>query len=161
MVRRSRSIPAVLLTFLALQTPAAVADTLSLGLSSDRDRDATGAAIEYRWTGSLVSKPRLEAGWAMAAQADSNGNAWVGLGVAAAYRLGDSLFVEGSFMPGYYAEGDDPLGGDSQFRTMLGLGVDISGTDAVSLAVSHFSNGGLDDYNPGANTLLLQWTKRF
>lgn len=137
------------------------AETVGLGVTTDPDRDATGAALEVRWDGSLLSRPRVEAGWALGAQADGNGNGWVGMGVAATWRIGERAFFEGSFMPGYYTAGEDPLGGDTLFRTSVGLGLDISARDALTLSVSHFSNAGLEAYNPGANTLALNWMRRF
>ena len=66
-------------------------------------------------------------------------------------------------MPGYYDRGSDgtPLGGNIQFRGLVGVGYKISNTQRVSLAIDHKSNAGLEDKNPGSETLVLRYTKRF
>lgn len=140
--------------------PAAFADTAVLGGIRDIDRGGYGGVIEYN---TLEPDPAggLSLGFGAALQSDSDGDRWVGVGVAAELGLGETFFVEGSFMPGHYRAGATRLGGSLHFRTTVGLGVNLDARNALSLGVSHLSNAGLDDYNPGTDLVTLRYLRRY
>jgi hypothetical protein len=72
-----------------------------------------------------------------------------------------NAFVEASFMPGYYWQGDTDLGHHLQFRSLIGFGWTLSHNSAVILSLDHISNAGLDIRNPGAETLALRYRLSF
>lgn len=96
---------------------------------------------------------------AAAADVTTTGDAFLGLGLAARWPLGQRWFIDASVLPGYYSEGNDNnrLGGHFQFRSTLGLGRRLAGGGAVSLALSHKSNAETQERNPGLESLMLRW----
>jgi hypothetical protein len=101
-------------------TSIANADTAVIGAVRDIHRGGYGGMIEYHWTETLATKPNWSAGWAGAAHTEADDDRWIGFGVSAEYGLTDGVFVEASFMPGYYSEGATDLGGNLHFRTTVG-----------------------------------------
>ena len=90
--------------------------------------------------------------------ATDNGDVFVGAGVSALRPLSNGWHLEGSFAPGYYinSEASTDLGNDLEFRTLVGLGRTLSNGTRLSIALSHISNGGIGDRNPGVNLLSLR-----
>ena len=88
-----------------------------------------------------------------------NGDFFVGGGFSTVYPLKNDWFIEASFAPGYYGNAEDAtdLGNDLEFRTLFGLGRTLSNGNKVSLALSHKSNAGLGDSNPGVNAFTLRF----
>jgi len=86
------------------------------------------------------------------------GAVWVGAGAKVRWELGPDVFVEGSIMPGYYEAGDGPdLGGSLQFRSALGVGYEFAGGATVTVLYDHRSNAGIEDLNPGLETLSIRY----
>ncbi|MDV7201828.1 acyloxyacyl hydrolase [Roseovarius sp. 10] len=146
---------------LLFTTTAASADTAVVGAVRDIHRGGYGGMIEYHWTETLAAKPNWSAGWAGAAHTEADDDRWIGFGVSAEYGLTDSVFVEASFMPGYYSEGATDLGGNLHFRTTVGIGYAVSNAYAVSVAVSHWSNGSIEAWNPGTDMVMLRLLRRY
>ena len=142
-------------------TGIAGADTAVVGAVRDIHRGGYGAMIEYHWTETLAAKPNWSAGWAGAAHTEADDDRWIGFGVSGEYGLTDSVFVEASFMPGYYSEGATDLGGNLHFRTTVGIGYAVSDAYAVSVAVSHWSNGSIEAWNPGTDMVMLRLLRRY
>ncbi|MCV2876211.1 acyloxyacyl hydrolase [Rhodobacteraceae bacterium XHP0102] len=140
---------------------AAYADRSVIGGVRDSNNDGNGLVVEYHWTGGLRDTGAFTAGWAASALTDSNDNGFVGFGVSGEYGFGGRGFVEASFMPGYYSEGDVDLGGSLHFRSTLGIGAHITDRTALSLAVTHISNAGLKDRNPGMDLVMLRLSRRY
>lgn len=84
---------------------------------------------------------------------------FIGAGVWLRWGWSSGWFVDVSLMPGYYDEGTpgNNLGNDLEFRSLLGLGYQLTGGQSLSVAVSHKSNASISDVNPGADALLLRW----
>ena len=139
----------------------AISDTSVIGLVRDPNNQGTGVVAEYHWTGTLAEGDRFTAGWASTVLADTNHNGFVGFGVSTEYQTSDTDFIEFSFMPGYYKEGDIDLGGHMHFRSTLGIGTNITDNAALSLAFSHISNGGLNERNPGMDMFMLRLAHRY
>ena len=142
-------------------TGIASADTAVIGTVRDIHRGGYGGMIEYHWTETLAAKPNWSAGWAGAAHTEADDDRWIGFGVSGEYALTDSVFVEASFMPGYYSEGATDLGGNLHFRTTVGIGYSVSDAYAVSVAVSHWSNGSIEAWNPGTDMVMLRLLRRY
>ena len=82
-------------------------------------------------------------------------------GVQAMYKVG-SLNVTPSFTPGLYGEGNGKnLGHIVEFKSELQLTVDFFENSEFGLKYNHISNANLGDKNPGANSYMLNFLKRF
>lgn len=88
--------------------------------------------------------------------ATSEGGGFVCAGAGRALSLSPGWSATVSFAVTGYATGDGPdLGGALQFRSALEIGYDVVPELTVGLGVAHLSNAGLDDHNPGVETLAL------
>jgi hypothetical protein len=142
-------------------TSIASADTAVIGAVRDINRSGYGGMIEYHWTETLAAKPNWSAGWAGAALTEADNDRWIGFGISSEYALADGIFLEASFMPGYYSEGATDLGGNIQFRTTVGIGYLMSDTNALSFAVGHLSNAQIEAWNPGTDMVMLRLLRRY
>lgn len=127
-----------------------------------RSQDTALLSLEYIHE-PFHSASRFEAAWSGAAQVHATGDIFVGIGITATYALGGSWFVQGSVMPGAYVEhlSVNNLGSRFEIRSLLGVGYRLGGRDALSLAVSHLSNASTAQFNPGVNSVLLRYHRRF
>ncbi|MFE3838570.1 acyloxyacyl hydrolase [Pseudogemmobacter sonorensis] len=158
----------LLLATLAASTPAPVAaQELILGAGhSDFNavRAENGAVIsaEYRGRG-FARILGAEAAFSAALDLHETGDAYLGAGLALRWRETERWFIEAGVMPGLFARSSsrNDLGGALHFRSFLGVGWRIDENSAISLAAIHKSNAHLESYNPGLNTLLLRWHRRF
>jgi hypothetical protein len=158
---------ALLASVVLLAGSAAPAGDLVVGLGADNiDHDdvpeATTLHVEYQ------TDPLVTFGWggisAMGVlEVDDQSDNYAGVGLSAIWNASARWFVEGSFAAGHYENGSDvlDLGGNLQFRTLLGIGYRLSDRTRVSLALDHLSNGGLDDTNPGRNAVFLRVARSF
>jgi hypothetical protein len=152
----------IALAFCGLMATAPLqAQDLSFGLTTDIDTGAVGGVVEVHGAPVFGQTGGLTGRWGVAARGDLDGNAWVGAGFVLNLPVSDAFFVEASFMPGYYAEGDRDLGGNLHFRSLVGLGYGVAPRGAVVLTLDHISNGGIDEPNPGAETLSLTYRMAF
>jgi len=82
-------------------------------------------------------------------------------GVQAEYQLG-SLAITPSFAPGYYGAGNGKdLGYPLEFKTEIQMSYDLSNTTHLGMSYNHISNASLGDKNPGANSYMFNFLKRF
>ena len=82
-------------------------------------------------------------------------------GVQAQYKLG-ALNLTPSFTPGIYHEGDGKdLGHLIEFKSELQISLDLSKTSELGFSYNHISNASLGDKNPGANSYMFNFTKKF
>lgn len=71
----------------------------------------------------------------------------------------DQLFIIPNFAVGAYGEGDGKdLGGAIQFRSGLELAYQFPAKQRVGVAFNHISNASIYDKNPGAETLLVNFS---
>jgi len=140
---------------------SASSQELSFGLTTDIDRNDLGVVVEFHGQPVFGSSDALSGGWGVAARVDVERNAWVGAGFVLNFAVTDKAFVEASFMPGYYWEGDTDLGNDLQFRSLVGFGYSVAPGSALILSLDHISNAGIDPRNPGAETLALRYQVSF
>ncbi len=135
---------------------SSIAQGFVIGGGADPDGGG-GVVMEYHkggeFSGGAENWP-----WAAALRADADSDLWIGAGMHVQLDLSSWMFVEASFMPGYYNPEDTDLGGNLHFRSLLGLGVSVSDHSAFSLSVDHLSNGGLTSHNPGSEMVSLRYT---
>ena len=86
---------------------------------------------------------------------------YVYTGVQAQYKLGKVNFNP-SFTPGFYHEGvGKDLGHVIEFKSELQLSLDLIGDSELGISYNHISNASLGDKNPGANSYMLNFLKKF
>ena len=74
----------------------------------------------------------------------------------------DYLTISPSFAVGYYDEGDGKdLGHEIEFRTQIQLLFEISSNSELGFSYNHISNASLGDKNPGANSYMFNFAKKF
>ena len=67
-----------------------------------------------------------------------------------------------SFAVGLYEEGDGKdLGHTIEFKTQIQILFDISSSSEIGISYNHISNASLGDKNPGANSYMFNFTKKF
>ena len=82
-------------------------------------------------------------------------------GVQAQYRIG-KLNIIPSFTPGLYGEGEGKdLGHIIEFKSEVQLSLDIFSNSELGFSYNHISNASLGDKNPGANSYMFNFLKRF
>ena len=82
-------------------------------------------------------------------------------GVQAQYKIG-ALNIIPSFTPGLYGEGDGKdLGHIIEFKSELQLSIDLLQNTELGFSYNHLSNASLGDKNPGANSYMFNFMKKF
>ena len=82
-------------------------------------------------------------------------------GVQAQYKIGVLNFTP-SFTPGYYKEGDGKdLGHALEFKSEIQLSLELPKDSQLGFSYNHLSNASLGDKNPGANSYMLNFFKKF
>ena len=67
-----------------------------------------------------------------------------------------------SFTPGLYSEGDGKdLGHVIEFKTELQISYELSSNSELGFSYNHISNASLGDKNPGANSYMFNFIKKF
>ena len=86
---------------------------------------------------------------------------YVYTGVQAQYSIGKVNIVP-SFAPGLYGEGNGKdLGHIIEFKSELQLSFDLFSNSELGFSYNHISNASLCDKNPGANSYMFNFLKRF
>ena len=74
----------------------------------------------------------------------------------------DYITISPSFALGYYDEGDGKdLGHEIEFKTQIQLLFEISSNSELGFSYNHISNASLGDKNPGANSYMFNFAKKF
>ena len=148
---------------LMLGAQAAQAQSIVFGagfadFSHSAASDEAAFSLEYQHR-PFHQGTRFSTAWGTALTVDTAGNIHAGVGLIGFYTFADRWFVEGSVMPGYYAEGDElnDLGGEFQIRSLLGIGFALNNGNKLSFAVTHKSNASTQDSNPGVNQALMRY----
>jgi lipid A 3-O-deacylase len=82
-------------------------------------------------------------------------------GVQAQYKLGAINFTP-SFAPGLYFEGDGKdLGHIIEFKSELQFSFNVFQNSELGFSYNHLSNASLGDKNPGANSYMFNFLKKF
>ena len=87
--------------------------------------------------------------------------AYVYTGVQAQYKLGN-INLTPSFTPGLYHEGDGKdLGHIVEFKSEVQLSLDLLNNSEFGFSYNHISNASLGEKNPGANSYMFNFLKKF
>ena len=87
--------------------------------------------------------------------------AYIYTGVQAQYKIG-ILNLTPSFTPGLYHEGDGKdLGHMIEFKSEVQLSLDLSQSSEFGFSYNHISNASIGDKNPGANSYMFNFLKKF
>ena len=82
-------------------------------------------------------------------------------GIQAFYNIGKINFTP-SFAPGVYSQGDGKdLGHTIEFKSELQFSLDLSSESELGFSYNHISNASLGDKNPGANSYMFNFLKKF
>ena len=82
-------------------------------------------------------------------------------GVQANYKLGSMNFTP-SFTPGYYNQGDGKdLGHALEFKSEVQLSIELPKDSQFGFSYNHLSNASLGSKNPGANSYMFNFLKKF
>ena len=86
---------------------------------------------------------------------------YVYTGVQAQYKIG-VLNLTPSFTPGLYNSGDGKdLGHIVEFKSEIQLSLDLPRDSQFGFSYNHLSNASLGDKNPGANSYMFNFFKKF
>ena len=90
-----------------------------------------------------------------------NNAGYIYTGIQAQYKAG-KLNITPSFTPGLYGEGDGKdLGHVLEFKSELQLSLDLSSNSELGFSYNHISNASLGDKNPGANSYMFNFLKKY
>ena len=90
-----------------------------------------------------------------------NSAAYVYTGIEWNFDLGGINFTP-SFTPGLYSEGDGKdLGHVIEFKSELQASFNISKNTSLGMSYNHISNASIGDKNPGANSYMVNFLKKF
>ena len=82
-------------------------------------------------------------------------------GVQAEYDLG-FFTITPSFAPGYYNEGSGKdLGAPLEFKSEVQMSFNLSDSSNLGMSYNHISNASLGTKNPGANSYMFNFLKKF
>jgi lipid A 3-O-deacylase len=82
-------------------------------------------------------------------------------GVQAQYKVG-AMNVTPSFTPGYYNSGNGKdLGHAVEFKSEVQLSLDLPKDSEFGFSYNHISNASLGTKNPGANSYMFNFLKKF
>ena len=91
----------------------------------------------------------------------SDNAGYIYTGVQAQYKIG-ILNITPSFTPGLYHEGDGKdLGHMLEFKSEVQLSLDLSKNTELGFSYNHLSNASFGDKNPGANSYMFNFLKKF
>ena len=91
--------------------------------------------------------------------ADNAGYVYTGFQVP--YKSGSMTFTP-SFTPGLYSEGNGKdLGHVIEFKSEIQLTYELSSSSEFGFSYNHISNASLGDKNPGANSYMFNFIKKF
>ncbi len=86
---------------------------------------------------------------------------YVYTGVQAMYKVGN-INITPSFTPGLYHKGDGKdLGHMLEFKSEVQLSLDLPRESQFGFSYNHISNASLGDKNPGANSYMFNFLKKF
>ena len=82
-------------------------------------------------------------------------------GIQAEYKVG-GLLITPSFAPGYYGEGNGKdLGTPLEFKSEIQVAFDFNDSTHLGMSYNHISNASLGNKNPGANSYMFNFLKKF
>lgn len=93
------------------------------------------------------------------ANVDTDGALYGYAGINYDLYVTDGFVITPNFMVGAYSEGDGKdLGGTLEFRSGIEAAFEFKDASRVGVAFNHISNASIYEHNPGAETLLLNYS---
>ena len=90
-----------------------------------------------------------------------NNAAYAYTGIQAEYSLGKINIIP-SFTPGIYGKGDGKdLGHALEFKSEIQISFDLFSNSELGFSYNHISNASLGEKNPGANSYIFNFLKKF
>ncbi len=91
----------------------------------------------------------------------ADGAMYLYTGIETDYDLG-RFQITPSFTPGFYSKGDGKdLGHILEFKSEVQVSMDLGESTNFGLSYNHISNASLGDKNPGANSYMFNFLKKF
>ncbi len=160
MITMKKTLP-MALCLLALFPSESIADdflNLSVGYYDVLDdHDGADFRLEYRPDIALLGenlKPFI------GGEVTSKGSLWGGGGMLYDLNITDNIYLTPSAGIGLYTNGDSDVDLDYplQLRSQLEISYELLTENRISLSLSHMSNAGLGDSNPGTETISLGYS---
>lgn len=127
--------------------------TFGVGAFDFTDSDHRSAQFELQYRSGLklwIFQPMA------GVSATTDASAYVYAGVSVDVFFGNRFVLRPSFAPGLYHEGNGKdLGGVLEFRSALEAAYRFDDRSRLGIEISHRSNAGIYDDNPGEETLML------
>jgi hypothetical protein len=122
---------------------------------SDDENDSAMLGVEYRFADQFNGLRPV-----VGAFGNADSGAYVYGGAYWDLPLGTAPFViTPGFAAGYYNEGaSKDLGYDLEFRSTLEISYEFDSGNRLGVAISHLSNAGIGDSNPGTETVQLVYS---
>ncbi len=137
--------------------PALASDFLGLSIGYynvlDNKPNSVSIEAEYRPASQTLLKPWLNV------RATTNGSVWAGGGLLYDWTLNNKWHLTPSIGLGLYnnGAGDIDLGHAIQFRSRIELSYNFENNSRINIGFDHTSNAGLDNTNPGSETIYLSY----
>ena len=123
---------------------------------NQRDDEATELRLEYRSDEKVlwIFKPFA------AFTATTDATLFLHAGLLVDVFLGRRIVLTWSEAPGYYHRGDSgkDLGHPLEFRSQIELAYRFDDRSRLGVSVSHVSNAGFGDNNPGAESIMVHYS---
>jgi lipid A 3-O-deacylase len=121
------------------------------------DHEGVDFRMEYR-AGKNIWLENLKP-W-IGAEVTSHGTLWIGGGALYDYSFSPHWYLTPSLGGGVYNKGSSDVDLDYpiQFRSQLELSYAFANQSRIGVSISHISNGGLGDSNPGAEVVNVQYS---
>ncbi len=121
-----------------------------------KGQEAFEAGVEHRFRGDLC----LGIGFHAGALVTADSSLYVYAGLDRRFELGGGWFLNPSLAAGHHEAGDGKdLGGALEFRSGIVLGRRLAGGSSLGLGFFHLSNSSYYRRNPGANSLVVRWSR--
>jgi len=131
---------------------------LSIGAFDAFDNDDTAAefGIEYRFSPMESAYNLIPV---IGLTANSDGGYWAHTGIRYDYHLNENWVLTPNFAVAAYEDGaGKDLGHAIEFRTGLEVAYKLDESSHLGLGIYHLSNAGLDDKNPGEESVILSYS---
>ena len=117
----------------------------------DNDDEAADFRLEYRSGTKLFWEIKPWVGL----EATNDGSIFAGGGVFADFTVAPNIYLTPLVGVALYGEGDSnkDLGSVLEFKTQIEAGYEFDNGNKLGVALSHISNAGIDDDNPGTEVL--------
>ncbi len=102
---------------------------------------------------------RFGFGSLVGAMANGDGDVYGYAGIYLPFQISPQVYVIPSFAPGLWSRGDGKkLGHAIEFRSQIELNYRLRYGTRIGIALSHMSNAGIDDRNPGVNSVTVSFS---